>query len=123
MQTDGDHGDATSHDDNRLDVPAVVRAMDARFSSLPSSRMTRTRRYQTLSSRDEAEERSLAHAHLRNCNLCPRLRGVNRYEKTGLCLIGDKAKAKANVTAPHFGEGGISVPENAMHLVSPHKTS
>ncbi|KAG5977880.1 hypothetical protein E4U55_006458 [Claviceps digitariae] len=42
-------------------------------------------RYQTLSSRDEARKRSLAYAHLRNCNLCPRLCGVNRYETTGMC--------------------------------------
>lgn len=64
-----------------------------------------TPRYQTLSSRDEAKKRSLAYAHLRNCNLCPRLCGVNRYEKTGMCLIGDKVKV--NVIAPHFGEGLI----------------
>jgi putative pyruvate formate lyase activating enzyme len=49
-------------------------------------------RYQTLSSRDAALKRSKAYAHLRNCNLCPRLCGVNRYETTGMCLIGDKAK-------------------------------
>ncbi|KAG8427310.1 hypothetical protein J3459_006779 [Metarhizium acridum] len=61
-----------------------------------------TPRYQTLSSRDEAKKRSLAYAHLRNCNLCPRLCSVNRYEKTGMCLIGDKVKV--NVIAPHFGE-------------------
>jgi hypothetical protein len=60
-------------------------------------------RYQTLSSRDAARKRSAAYAHLRNCNLCPRLCGVNRYETTGMCLIGDKAKV--NVIAPHFGEG------------------
>ncbi len=60
-------------------------------------------RYQTLSSRDAAKKRSKAYAHLRNCNLCPRLCGVNRYETTGMCLIGDKAKV--NVIAPHFGEG------------------
>src|SRR5690242_5868816 len=60
-------------------------------------------RYQTLGSRDEAKKRSAAYAHLRNCNLCPRLCGVNRYETTGICLIGDKVKV--NVIAPHFGEG------------------
>ncbi|KAK1242874.1 hypothetical protein MKX08_005686 [Trichoderma sp. CBMAI-0020] len=59
-------------------------------------------RYLGLSSRDAAKKRSLAYAHLRNCNLCPRLCGVNRYETTGMCLIGDKAKV--NVIAPHFGE-------------------
>ncbi|KAJ9145153.1 Pyruvate formate lyase activating enzyme [Coniochaeta hoffmannii] len=56
----------------------------------------------TLSSVDAAKKRAAAYAHLRNCNLCPRLCGVNRYETTGMCLIGDKAKV--NVIAPHFGE-------------------
>ncbi|KAM4058979.1 radical SAM superfamily protein [Hirsutella rhossiliensis] len=60
-------------------------------------------RYQTLSSRGAAEKRSTAYAHLRNCNLCPRRCGVNRYETTGHCLIGDEVKV--NVIAPHFGEG------------------
>jgi putative pyruvate formate lyase activating enzyme len=60
-------------------------------------------RYQTLSSRDVVKKRSLAYAHLRNCNLCPRECGVNRYEKTGMCLIGEKVKV--NTIAPHFGEG------------------
>ncbi|KAM5369685.1 hypothetical protein ACJZ2D_008832 [Fusarium nematophilum] len=59
-------------------------------------------RYLTLSSRDAAKKRSLAYAHLRNCNLCPRECGVNRFEKTGMCLIGEKAKV--NTIAPHFGE-------------------
>jgi hypothetical protein len=60
-------------------------------------------RYRMLSSVEAATKRSLAHAHLRKCNLCPRLCGVNRFEKTGLCLVG--ATAKVNVIAPHFGEG------------------
>jgi putative pyruvate formate lyase activating enzyme len=59
-------------------------------------------RYMTLSSVDAAKKRSAAYAHLRNCMLCPRLCGVNRYETTGMCLIGEKAKV--NVIAPHFGE-------------------
>jgi putative pyruvate formate lyase activating enzyme len=59
--------------------------------------------YQLLSSVDAATKRSLAYAHLRECNLCPRLCGVNRYEKTGTCLIG--ADVKVNTIAPHFGEG------------------
>lgn len=58
--------------------------------------------YMTLSSRDAALKRSRAYAHLRNCNLCPRLCGVNRYEKTGVCLIG--TDVVVNVIAPHFGE-------------------
>ncbi|EEH18363.2 hypothetical protein PABG_00926 [Paracoccidioides brasiliensis Pb03] len=60
-------------------------------------------RYQLLSSVDAAKKRSRAYAHLRNCNLCPRLCGVNRYEKTGYCLI-PGGTVKVNVIAPHFGE-------------------
>ncbi|KAG9251608.1 radical SAM superfamily protein [Emericellopsis atlantica] len=59
-------------------------------------------RFQMLSSRDAALKRSRAYAHLRNCNLCPRLCGVNRYETTGMCLVG--ATAMVNTIAPHFGE-------------------
>ncbi|KAI1816457.1 hypothetical protein GGS20DRAFT_537603 [Poronia punctata] len=61
-----------------------------------------TPRYQLLSEVDAAKKRSLAYAHLQNCNLCPRLCGVNRFEKTGMCLIG--GDVKVNVIAPHFGE-------------------
>ncbi|KAF4122985.1 putative pyruvate formate lyase activating enzyme [Geosmithia morbida] len=59
-------------------------------------------RYQLLSSRDAALKRSRAYAHMRSCNLCPRRCGVNRFETTGMCLVGEKAKV--NVVAPHFGE-------------------
>ena len=61
-------------------------------------------RYHLISSLDAAKKRSAAYAHLRECNLCPRLCGVNRYEKTGVCLIGAE-KVKVNTIAPHFGEG------------------
>ncbi|KAL7627612.1 hypothetical protein AAE478_001805 [Parahypoxylon ruwenzoriense] len=61
-----------------------------------------TPRYQLLSEVEASKKRSLAYAHLRNCNLCPRLCGVNRYETAGMCLIGDDVKV--NVIAPHFGE-------------------
>jgi putative pyruvate formate lyase activating enzyme len=61
-------------------------------------------RYHLLSSVDASKKRSLAYAHLRECNLCPRLCGVNRYEKTGVCLIGAET-VKVNTIAPHFGEG------------------
>lgn len=61
-------------------------------------------RYHQLSSIDASKKRLAAYAHLRNCNLCPRLCGVNRYEKTGACLIGAET-VKVNVIAPHFGEG------------------
>lgn len=63
-----------------------------------------TPRYQLISSVDAAKKRSLAYAHLRECNLCPRLCGVNRYEKTGVCLIGAET-VKVNTIGPHFGEG------------------
>ncbi|KAI1324984.1 hypothetical protein F5Y16DRAFT_411688 [Xylariaceae sp. FL0255] len=59
-------------------------------------------RYQQLSEVSASKKRSLAYAHLRNCNLCPRLCGVNRYETTGMCLIGENVKV--NTIAPHFGE-------------------
>lgn len=62
-----------------------------------------TPRYLSLGSVDAALKRSRAYAHLRNCNLCPRRCGVNRYETTGMCLIGAET-AKVNVIAPHFGE-------------------
>lgn len=51
---------------------------------------------------DAAKKRSKAYAHLRNCNLCPRLCGANRYEKPGMCLIG--SDIVVNTIAPHFGE-------------------
>jgi len=60
-------------------------------------------RYHLLSSVDASKKRSAAYAHLRNCNLCPRLCGVNRYERTGTCLIGAET-VKVNTIAPHFGE-------------------
>jgi putative pyruvate formate lyase activating enzyme len=60
-------------------------------------------RYNLLSPIQASKKRSLAYAHLRECNLCPRKCGVNRYEKTGICLIGAKT-AKVNVIAPHRGE-------------------
>ncbi|KAH8889752.1 radical SAM superfamily protein [Thozetella sp. PMI_491] len=59
-------------------------------------------RYMLLSSVEASKKRSAAYAHLRNCNLCPRLCGVNRYETTGVCLIGETAKV--STIAPHFGE-------------------
>ena len=60
-------------------------------------------RYQLLSSVEASKKRSAAYAHLRNCNLCPRLCGVDCYKETGFCLIGAET-AKVNVIAPHFGE-------------------
>ena len=60
-------------------------------------------RYTSLSSIAIARKRSLAHAYLRNCNLCPRLCGVNRYEKTGYCMI-PASTVKVSTIAPHFGE-------------------
>lgn len=60
-------------------------------------------RYQLLSSVDASKKRSLAYAHLQNCNLCPRRCGVNRFHETGMCLIGAET-AKVNTIAPHRGE-------------------
>ncbi|ERF75653.1 hypothetical protein EPUS_08806 [Endocarpon pusillum Z07020] len=60
-------------------------------------------RYHLLSSVDASHKRSLAYAHLRHCNLCPRLCSVNRYERSGFCLIGAET-VKVNVISPHFGE-------------------
>jgi putative pyruvate formate lyase activating enzyme len=62
-----------------------------------------TPRYQSLTSVGAAKKCSLAYAHLRNCNLCPRLCAVNRYETTGYCLIPAQT-CKVSVIAPHFGE-------------------
>lgn len=59
-------------------------------------------RYQLLTSVQEAKKRSLAYAHLRECNLCPRLCSVNRFEKRGTCLIG--SDVVVNTIAPHFAE-------------------
>ena len=74
-------------------------------------------RYRLISSIDAAKKRSEAYAHLRNCNLCPRLCGVNRYEKTGVCLIGAET-VKVNTIAPHFGEGEARI--RALFLNSQH---
>ncbi|CAK3931965.1 hypothetical protein BTJ68_02172 [Lecanosticta acicola] len=59
-------------------------------------------RYQLLTAQQEAKKRSAAYAHLRACNLCPRLCNVNRFEKRGTCLIG--SDVVVNTIAPHFGE-------------------
>ena len=78
-------------------------------------------RYHQLSSIDASKKRSAAYAHLRKCILCPRLCGVNRYETTGVCLIGAET-AKVNTIAPHFGEGkfeAISNPVIAVDLTMP----
>ena len=60
-------------------------------------------RYHLISSVDAAKKRSAAYAHLRQCNLCPRLCNINRYEETGHCLIGAET-VKVSTIAPHFGE-------------------
>lgn len=46
---------------------------------------------------------------------------MNRYEATGVCLIGAET-AKVNTIAPHFGEGkheAISNPVIAVDLTMP----
>ncbi|KAL2444135.1 hypothetical protein ABEF95_015147 [Exophiala dermatitidis] len=60
-------------------------------------------RYHLITSTEAAKKRSAAYAHLRQCNLCPRLCNVNRYETTGQCLIGAET-VKVSTIAPHFGE-------------------
>ena len=59
-------------------------------------------RFQLLTPLQESKKRTEAYAHLRECNLCPRLCGVNRFERRGTCLIG--ADVVVNTVAPHFGE-------------------
>jgi putative pyruvate formate lyase activating enzyme len=59
-------------------------------------------RYALLTAQQEARKRSAAYAHLSNCNLCPRLCSVNRFQARGHCLIG--ADVVVNTIAPHFGE-------------------
>jgi hypothetical protein len=68
-------------------------------------------RYATLSPIDASLKRSRAYAHL-----C----GVNRYETTGMCLIGDKAKV--NVIAPHFGEGELSALSSPLDGIPRHSS-
>src|SRR5271154_429683 len=62
-----------------------------------------TPRYQYLSPAQIAKKRDQAHAHLKNCNLCPRLCSVDRYSTTGHCLIPAQT-VKVSTIAPHFGE-------------------
>ena len=64
---------------------------------------TYTPRYNLLTASQIAAKSSAAVQHLSNCNLCPRLCSVNRYEKTGHCLI-PAATVKVSTIAPHFGE-------------------
>jgi hypothetical protein len=80
-----------------------------------------TPRYHSISSVDASRKRSLAYAHLRNCNLCPRLCSVNRYEKTGHCLIGAET-VKVNVIGPHFGEVCTPTSLQERDLTSFHRS-
>ncbi|KAJ5690483.1 hypothetical protein N7462_004875 [Penicillium macrosclerotiorum] len=85
--------------------PACSSITSKRFLGIPSAFLLDEYlpRYQLLSSVDASKKRSLAYGHLRECNLCPRKCGVDRYETTGMCLIGAET-AKVNVIAPHRGE-------------------
>ncbi|KAJ5629401.1 hypothetical protein N7528_003058 [Penicillium herquei] len=85
--------------------PRNPRRVSRRFLGIPSAFLLDDYlpRYQLLTSVESSKKRSLAYAHLRECNLCPRKCGINRYETTGMCLIGAKT-AKVNVIAPHRGE-------------------
>lgn len=94
-------------------LPSTLQSLRTRSSYLLSKRTLHLAppflvddyipRYQLISSVDAAKKRSLAYAHLRKCNLCPRLCNVNRYETTGHCLIGAET-VKVSTIAPHFGE-------------------
>ncbi|KAK8118943.1 uncharacterized protein PG998_003569 [Apiospora kogelbergensis] len=64
-------------------------------------------KYQLLSSIEASKKRSRAYAHLSNCNLCPRLCGVNRFETTGVCLIGADVKVNNPVSRGHNGSGSV----------------
>jgi len=100
----------------RFQVPSTGLSRAGRSEQLRSFRHTRSKsylappfllddyipRYQLLASVQESQKRSAAYKHLRNCNLCPRLCGVNRFERTGTCLIG--SDIVVNTVAPHFGE-------------------
>ncbi|KAK3988518.1 hypothetical protein QBC44DRAFT_101070 [Cladorrhinum sp. PSN332] len=59
--------------------------------------------YLTLPQSSTPLKRALVNSHLANCNLCPRLCGVNRYQTNGLCLTG-ATHVTVNTIAPHFGE-------------------
>ena len=78
-------------------------------------------RHQLITSIEAAKKHSSAYAHLRNCNLCPRLCGINRYERTGTCLIGAET-VKVNTIAPHFGEGSCPWPCIKALLTTLHRT-
>lgn len=60
-------------------------------------------RYSLLTLEQISQKRSAAIKHLSDCNLCPRLCSVNRYERTGTCLIPAET-VKVSTIAPHFGE-------------------
>ena len=60
-------------------------------------------RYSQLSEQAVAAKRAAAVAHLRHCNLCPRRCGVDRFARTGTCLIPAQTAAVSTI-APHFGE-------------------
>ncbi|KAJ5713537.1 uncharacterized protein N7483_010718 [Penicillium malachiteum] len=85
--------------------PRNPRRVSRRYLGIPSAYLLDDYlpRYQLLTSVESSMKRSLAYAHLRECNLCPRKCGINRYETTGMCLIGAKT-AKVNVIAPPRGE-------------------
>ena len=60
-------------------------------------------RYEKLTPSQISSKRNTAIKHLQDCNLCPRLCGVNRFEKTGTCLIPAQTVKVATI-GPHFGE-------------------
>ncbi|GJC79047.1 uncharacterized protein ColLi_01885 [Colletotrichum liriopes] len=83
-------------------------------------------RYMALSPIEESKKRSKAYSHLSNCNLCPRLCGVNRFEKTGMCLIGDNTKVNRNgqdLSPEELGEWYIKLQQvgrvHNINLITP----
>ncbi|KAJ0302449.1 hypothetical protein COL516b_006982 [Colletotrichum fioriniae] len=85
-----------------------------------------TPRYMALTSIDESKKRSKAYAHLSKCNLCPRLCGVNRFETTGMCLIGNDTKVNRNgqdLTPEELGEWYVKLQQigrvHNINLITP----
>jgi hypothetical protein len=74
-------------------------------------------RYHLLSAIDASEKRSAAYAHLRNCNLCPRLCNINRYEKTGTCLIGaETVKVNVRTVLKRRDDNIFQIPDSRFQI-------
>nr|OQO19607.1 hypothetical protein B0A51_12968 [Rachicladosporium sp. CCFEE 5018] len=91
-----------AHRCSRITAPSIQHRRHRSYLAPPFLLDDDTPRYQSLTPIQEARKRSEAYAHVSNCNLCPRLCSVNRFERRGHCLIG--ADVVVNTIAPHFGE-------------------